>query len=68
MKVKKIASKALERLFMAVVGIILAPVIFLVSVAHSFVIAAFFLLYALIGDKSGAGEVLDELPFATKLK
>lgn len=66
MKLKKIASKALERLFMAVVGIILAPVIFLVSVAHSFVIAAFFLLYALIGDKSGAGEVLDEIPLLSE--
>ena len=66
MKLKKIASKALERLFMAVVGIILAPVIFLVSVAHSFVIAAFFLLYALIGDKKSAGEVLDDIPLLSE--
>ena len=49
-------------------GILLFIPIILIETTFALVVATFFLLFALVGDVKRAGEVLDELPFATKLK
>ena len=68
MKTTNIMKRACARLWTALMGILLFIPIFLIATTFALVVATFFLLFALVGDVKGAGEVLDELPFATKLK
>ena len=63
-----IQSERGARLWTALMGILLFIPIFLIETTFALVVAPFFLLFALVGDVKRAGEVLDELPFATKLK
>ena len=67
MKMSKMLNEVLGHMWLAVVGVLFAPLLFLFGCCYSLLTTLFFLLFSLAGNKKGAGEMLDEMQFIKEL-